>query len=112
MKLFEIESYKTETGDVPFRAWFDSIKDTKAQTSLIARLDRASFGNFGDWKAIAGAKSLFEMRLHYGQGYRIFYTIVDQKIVLLLIGSTKQAQDKTIAKAKDYLADYNRRIKP
>ncbi|MDO9415667.1 MAG: hypothetical protein Q7U22_06070 [Pararhizobium sp.] len=40
------------------------------------------------------------MRIHYGQGYRIFYTIVGQKIVLLLTGSTKQDQAKVITKAK------------
>jgi putative addiction module killer protein len=51
------------------------------------------------------------MRIQYAQGFRIFYTVVGQEIVVLLAGSTKQEQDKTIAKAKEYLADYNRRVK-
>ena len=49
------------------------------------------------------------MRDHYGQGYRIYYSIEGQKIILLLAGSTKKEQTKTIAKAKEYLADYKRR---
>lgn len=48
MKLYEIENYKTETGEMPFRVWFDGLKDTKAQTNVILRLDRAAYGNFGD----------------------------------------------------------------
>jgi putative addiction module killer protein len=51
------------------------------------------------------------MRIHYAQGYRLFYTIVGSKIVLFLAGSTKSEQERTIAKAKDYLADYQRRTK-
>lgn len=111
MKKYEVENYKTGSGEVPFREWIQNLADTKAQTALIARVDRAIFGNFGDWKMLAGAKGLFEMRVHYGQGYRIFYAIKDQKVILLLAGSTKHSQDKMIAKAAEYLADYNRRMK-
>ncbi len=69
-------------------------------------------GNFGDWKDIKGAKGVFEMREHYGPGYRIFYAVVGKKVVLLLAGSTKKDQKKTIAKAKEYLTDYVERTKP
>lgn len=111
MKQYQVENYKTLSGEVPFRTWFDSLKDETARTALTARLRRVEIGNFGDWKAIVGAKGLSEMRLMYGPGYRIYYTIVSQKIVLLFAGSTKQGQDKAIAKAKEYLAEYNRRVK-
>lgn len=49
------------------------------------------------------------MRIHYAQGLRIFYTIVGQKVILLLAGSSKRDQDRVIAKAKEYLADYYKR---
>lgn len=49
------------------------------------------------------------MREHYGSGYRIFYRILGNTIVLLLAGSTKKDQSTGIAKAKDYLTDYERR---
>ncbi|MDH0913076.1 type II toxin-antitoxin system RelE/ParE family toxin [Rhizobium pusense] len=111
MKQYEIEIYETEAGDAPFEDWLDAIKNAEAKTQVLARIRRASLGNFGDWKALAGAAGVCEMRIHQGQGFRIFYTVVGQKIILLLAGSTKKEQDKTIAKAKTYLEDYNRRVK-
>ncbi|MDR4503732.1 MAG: type II toxin-antitoxin system RelE/ParE family toxin [Candidatus Scalindua sp.] len=65
-----------------------------AQAKILARIRRASFGNFGDWKKIKGTKGIFEMREHYRQGYRILYTVVKKKLVLLLAGSTKKDQKK------------------
>lgn len=112
MKQYEIEVYFSEDGKEPFTKWLSSIKDEKAKTLIIARVSRASLGNFGDWKAIQGTKNLYEMRIHYGQGLRIYYTTIEQKIVLLLAGSTKRTQDKAIVKAQEYLVDYNERIKP
>ncbi len=49
------------------------------------------------------------MREHYGGGYRIYYAVKDKTMVLLLAGSIKKDQTKAIAKAKDYLADFERR---
>ena len=112
MKKYEIEVYRTADDTAPFELWINDLKDQKARTKLTARLFRAEGGNLGDWKEIKGAKGLFELREHYGPGHRIFFSIVGQTIILLLAGSTKQDQDRTIAKAKDYLADYLRRKRP
>ena len=111
MSRYEVETDKTRRGIAPFRDWIQDLTDTTAQTILFARMDRARYGNFGDWKKFTGAKGLCEMRMHFGQGYRIYYTIVEQRLVLLLAGSRKGDQDKMIAKATQYLADYNRRVK-
>jgi putative addiction module killer protein len=108
MKRYEIETYTSSTGKAPFEAWVRSLKDSKAKLAILARIERAEYGDFGDWKAIAGTKGVFEMRIHYAQGFRIYYSIVGQRIVVLLAGSTKQEQDRTIARAIDYLDDYNR----
>ncbi|MDH5564790.1 MAG: type II toxin-antitoxin system RelE/ParE family toxin [Nitrospirota bacterium] len=109
MKRYEIEAYATEKGTVPFQEWLEDLKDTTAQTKVFARLERAKFGNFGDFKRIKGANGLYEMRERHGAGLRMYYSIIEGKIVLLLAGSTKKDQDKTIFKAKEYLADYERR---
>jgi len=109
MKRYEIEAYETEKGKAPFQEWIDGIKDKTAKRKLYAKLEKASFGHFGDAKSIKGAKRLFEMREHYGAGYRVFYSIIENKIVLLLAGSTKSDQNKAIKQAKKYLADYERR---
>ena len=108
MNRYEIEIYLTEKGKSPFQDWLEKIKDKTAQTKIYARLKRASFGNFGDFKSIQGAKGLFEMREHFGSGYRIYYSIIGNKMVLMLAGSTKKDQDRAISKAKEYLKDYER----
>jgi putative addiction module killer protein len=109
MRKYDVEEYVDTVGRMPFREWLLSLKDTVARAKLTARVDRASFGNFGDWKAVRGATGIFEMREHYGPGYRIFYSVVDQKIVLLLAGSMKRDQKKAISLAKQRLADYKKR---
>ena len=109
---FEISVYQSESGQAPFQDWVDGLQDSKARTIIATRIDRAAVGLFGDWKAISGAHGLCEMRIHVGPGYRVYYSIIGQKLVLLLAGSTKQTQDRIIAAAKICLADYNRRIRP
>ncbi len=112
MNQYDIEEYETASGKAPFGEWLLNLKDERAQAKIRARIIRVSFGNFGDWKDIKGAKGVFEMRENYGPGYRIFYAVVGKKVVLLLAGSTKKDQKKTIAKAKEYLTDYVERTKP
>lgn len=112
MKRYDVEVYETEAGDAPFQNWLDGIKSTEAKTQVVARIRRAASGNFGDWKALAGAPGLHEMRIHSGQGFRIFYAIVGQTVILLLAGATKKDQDRTITKARSYFEDYKRRVKP
>ncbi len=110
MLHFDVEEYETLEGRKPFSEWLLGLKDRLGKVKLQARIDRASLGNFGDWKEIKGAHGLFEMREHYGPGYRIFYTIMGQKIIVLLAGSSKKDQKKAIVQAKAYLADYEERI--
>lgn len=111
MRKYDIEEYLTKKGTSPFGNWLEGLKDTIGKAKLTARIDRASFGNFGDWKEIKGAKNIFEMRERHGPGYRIYYTIIGGKIILLLAGSSKKDQKKAIAKAKEYLEDYKIRSK-
>ncbi len=106
MRRYDIEEYLTANGASPFGDWLAGLKDKIGQAKLTARIDRASYGNFGDWKEIKGAGNIFEMREHYGPGYRIYYTLVGRKMILLLAGSSKKDQDRAIRKAKEYLDDY------
>lgn len=110
-KEFGIEVYADAEGTVPFTDWLLKLKDAKARAKIAARIDRASHGNFGDWKQVKGAKGVFEMREHYGPGYRIYYAIPGGVVVLLLAGSTKRDQKRMIAAAKVRLSDYFERSK-
>ncbi|HIJ83039.1 MAG: addiction module protein [Magnetococcales bacterium] len=106
---YEIEEYVAVNGKSPFSDWLVKLKDVVAKAKLVARVDRAAHGNFGDWKPLV--EGVFEMRENYGPGYRIFYGIIGQKVILLLAGSTKRDQKRIIEKAKKNLADYERRMK-
>jgi putative addiction module killer protein len=95
----------------PFAEWLLGLKDHVARSRLTARIDRAAHGNFGDWKSLSGVKGLCEMRDQHGPGYRLFFAVVGGRIILLLAGSSKRDQDRAIAKAKEYLADYRARTR-
>lgn len=92
---YELQSTTT------FNHWFSKLKDKTVKNQLLSRLARIENGNFGDTKALAA--NLFELRCFFGGGIRLYYTIRNQRIVLLLVGGDKSSQDKDIEKAKSIL---------
>lgn len=87
----------------PFIEWIDSLdKTTKARVQ--SRLTRLLENNFGDHKKIDNEIS--ELRLKFGSGYRIYYTEIDNMIVLLINGGDKSTQTKDIEKAKSILQEW------
>jgi putative addiction module killer protein len=107
--MYEIEEYVREDGASPFAKWLSGLRDNRARMRLLTRLDRASLGNLGDWKALSGTEGVAEIRDTYGPGYRVYFSFVGRRIILLLGGSTKRDQKKAIARAQEYLADYRKR---
>ena len=107
--MYEIEEYITQDGTSPFAEWLKGLKDTRARMRLLARLDRASLGNLGDWRTLSNADGIAELRDPYGPGYRVYFSFVGRKIILLLAGSTKHDQRKSIRRARACLEDYKRR---
>lgn len=89
---FEIE--KTEV----FNKWLKKLRDRKAVLAIASRLDRAIGGDFGDVAPVGGGIS--EMRIFIGPGYRLYYTIRQHTIILLICGGDKSTQEKDIKKAK------------
>ena len=89
----------TESGREPFSEWIASVRDLAARLRILARLDRVGqSGNFGDHrKHIAGATS--ELRIDYGPGYRVYYVLQGNTLVLLIIGGVKDSQQSDILKA-------------
>ena len=75
------------------------LKDRKAVLAITQRLNRAALGNFGDIKALGDG--VYEMRLFLSPGYRLYYTILNSVIILLLlVGGDKSSQEKDIHMAK------------
>lgn len=82
-----------------FSKWLKSLKDKTGQQRIIARIDAAEGGNLGDCQPVGGG--VFEMRIHYGPGYRIYLTRREEVIYLLLIGGDKSTQSRDINQARD-----------
>ena len=82
-----------------FDKWLDGLRDRMAQKRIAMRLMRVGAGLLGDWKTLGDGVS--ELRIDYGPGYRFYYTIRNQVIVILLCGSEKGDQDRSISLAKD-----------
>lgn len=79
----DIQRYVTPDGRIPFDEWFDSLRDRKARNKIKARLDRAEQGNLGDCRSIG--EGVFELRIDFGPGYRIYFGQVGTIIVLLAL---------------------------
>ncbi|MCL2520913.1 MAG: type II toxin-antitoxin system RelE/ParE family toxin [Spirochaetaceae bacterium] len=86
-----------------FKAWAKGLKDKNALKLVLNKTKHVALGNFGDSKAVDGAKGIHELRIHYGAGYCIYLTKIDNKIVFLLCGGIKRTQDKDIEQAKKLL---------
>jgi putative addiction module killer protein len=80
-----------------FDAWFDALKDKQARARIEVRVARAEDGNFGDCAPVGEGVS--EMRIHYGPGYRVYFTQRGLELVILLAGGDKSTQVKDIKTA-------------
>ena len=81
--------------------WFAGIKDRQARNRILRRIDSMVIGSFGDQKTICA--NLYELRMFFGPGFRVYYTIQGNEIIFLLAGGDKSSQQKDIAKAKELL---------
>ena len=93
--IAEYQVYETEV----YTKWFASLNDERAKARIDKRIDRAKDGNFGDWKTEAG--EVRAMRIDYGPGYRLYYCIRDNKIIILLCEGDKRNQKADINKAAE-----------
>jgi len=101
-----IELYSTEAGRQPFEEWLESLV-LNARVRVENRLHRLRLGLIGDSKYLG--ESLFELRIHTGPGYRIYYGMQGRTIVILLHGGDKSSQFRDIEAARKNWRDYLRR---
>jgi len=105
--MIEIRHYLTQSGSDIFEDWLDDLKDAKAEAKIEARLARLAGGNFGDCKPLRAG--VWELRIDWGPGYRIYYAMTGRSIVLLLCGGDKRKQASDIERAVALLKDYKER---
>lgn len=100
--------YLDGNGESPFRRWFDSLDAQAAARVAIAQM-RLSLGNFSTVKGVGGG--VFEVRLDFGPGYRIYFGKDGDRLVILLGGGTKKRQQDDIEIAHERWRDYKKRTK-
>ena len=82
-----------------FLKWLKKLKDIKDKVAILRRIDRTKYGNFGDYKYLGDGVN--ELRVDVGPGYRVYFSIKNSEIIILLIGGDKSTQSSDIKKAKE-----------
>jgi putative addiction module killer protein len=77
-----------------FNNWLRALRDKQAIARIAARIRSFELGNSGDCKPVKGG--VWELRVHHGAGYRIYYTRHGEMTYFLLIGGVKSTQQKDI----------------
>ena len=75
------------SGRNPYRQWYTRIKDQKTQIAISNRISRLRTGNFGDFKRLS--KDLYELRIHHGPGYRVYFGVFQNNIVICFVQRIK-----------------------
>ncbi len=105
--MLEIRHYLTPEGKDIFLEWLLSLRDTKARIAIDRRINRIELGNFGDHKFCRDG--VWELRIDFGPGYRVYYAIAGSEVVLLLSGGDKGTQTTDINRACEEWKDWQRR---
>ena len=100
-----LQEYITRTGHNPFGAWLQSITDPPTRVRIRTRLSRLRLGNFGDTRRVGAG--VHELRLDVGPGYRIYYGLVGDTVVLLLGGGDKRLQSRDIRVATRHWQEFH-----
>lgn len=81
-----------------FETWLEGLRDRKARMAIAKRILRVQSGLLGDVEPVGDGIS--EMRIHYGPGYRLYFTKRQGVLIILLCGGNKSSQIRDIARAK------------
>jgi putative addiction module killer protein len=104
--VIELRQYVDQSGRNPFDRWFDKLEDG-TQARIVVALDRLERGNHSAVKGIGSG--VFELRLDFGPGYRVYFGKDGDTLVILLGGGTKKRQQVDIDSAKALWQEYKKR---
>jgi putative addiction module killer protein len=104
--MIDVREYTDGRGRSPYATWFDSL-NAEAAAKVATAVTRISLGNFSN---VAGIGSgIFEYKLDFGPGYRIYFGKDGETLVILLGGGTKKRQQRDINAATANWRDYKQR---
>lgn len=104
----DLHAYETADGRSPFGLWFADL-DAVAAAKVATALTRLSLGNTSHVKGVG--TGIYELKIDFGPGYRVYFGKDGSEIVVLLGGGTKKKQSRDIAAAQDCWRDYKDRKK-
>jgi putative addiction module killer protein len=107
--MIDIRHYHNASDVDVYQEWLDGIRDRSTRVRITRRVDRIKDGNFGDHEPCRDG--VYELKMDFGPGYRVYYSKVGETLVLLIGGGDKSTQVKDIDKAVANLQDYKRRNK-
>ena len=94
--MIEVREFLDIRGRSPFAIWFDSLSG-EAAAKVTTAVTRISLGNFSN---VEGVRSgVFEFKIDFGPGYRIYFGKDGESLVILLGGGTKRRQSRDISAA-------------
>jgi putative addiction module killer protein len=105
--MIEVLRYVTESGNDVVGEWLTELRDARTRAKVAVRIARLAAGNFSDCRPLRAG--VWELRINWGPGYRLYYAMVGQTCVLLLCGGDKRRQSADIKRAVEYWNDYKRR---
>jgi putative addiction module killer protein len=104
--LVVVREYNDQSGRSPYAAWFNRL-NAQAAAKVATALTRLAQGNFSNVKGVGSG--LFECRIDFGPGYRVYFAKDGERLVILLGGGTKKRQQKDIETAIARWQDFQRR---
>ena len=107
--MFEIEDYVSPEGFDAYAQWLTGLVDRQARARVVVRVLRMGSGSFGDCKPLRDG--VWELRIDWGPGYRVYYAQAGKRLILLLAGGDKRKQKADIDTAIERWADWQHRGK-
>ena len=104
--MIVIEEYIDLEGNSPFQKWFIRL-DVQAAAKITTALTRIELGNLSNTKSVG--QGVYEIKLRYGPGYRVYFGKQGTQLIILLGGGTKQRQSNDIHSAQALWNDYKQR---
>jgi putative addiction module killer protein len=101
--VLTVREYLTHDGRNPFREWLGTL-DVAVRARVQARVLRFEQGNLGDHRSVGSG--VWEARLAFGPGYRIYFGKDGESVILLLVGGAKSTQRRDIRRAQEFWRDY------
>jgi len=100
----EVRVYARADGSEPFTQWLRGLRDGATRNRIRQRIARIRLGNFGDARSVGDG--VYELRIHFGPGYRVYFGRDGDEAVILLCGGDKGSQGRDIERAKEYWRDH------